>query len=121
MNTETGNEPEQPMTLPGAGEMPDTLPGSMEKVVLLPKAVSASGGRAVQRSAIGEGVRMEKVVAVQEALLAGSYSVPAKAVAAKMLDAMLTMERERLPGDRRRKARVGHRGLIYGERRSSGT
>ena len=108
------------MTLPGASETPGTLPAGKEKDVLVPKTLSAWGGRALLRKGTGEGVRMEKVVAVQAALLAGNYSVPAKAVAAKMLDTMLIMERERVPGDRRRKPRVGHRGLICGERRSSG-
>ena len=37
-----------------------------------------------------EGVRMERVTAVRQALAAGSYSVPASKVADKMIDAMLT-------------------------------
>jgi flagellar biosynthesis anti-sigma factor FlgM len=35
-----------------------------------------------------QGVRMEKVVAVQQALAAGTYSVPASKVADKVIDAM---------------------------------
>lgn len=36
-----------------------------------------------------EGVRMEKVMAIQAALADGSYSVPASEVASKIVDAML--------------------------------
>lgn len=40
--------------------------------------------------AVGEdGVRMEKVAAVQAALANGTYSVPASAVASRIVDAML--------------------------------
>jgi flagellar biosynthesis anti-sigma factor FlgM len=35
------------------------------------------------------GVRLDKVTAVQQALAAGSYSVPSSAVAGKMIDHML--------------------------------
>lgn len=119
MYTEIGDGPEPPMMPPDMGKMPGSTAVGREKEGLLPKTESACGGRALLKKAMGEGVRMEKVVAVQAALLAGRYSVPAKTVAAKMLDAMLIMERERLPRDRRRKPRVGHRGLICGERRSS--
>ncbi len=38
----------------------------------------------------GEGVRTEKVTAVQPALAAGTYNVPASAVASKVMDAMLS-------------------------------
>ena len=37
----------------------------------------------------GDGVRMEKVAAIQAALAAGTYDVPASAVASKLVDAML--------------------------------
>jgi negative regulator of flagellin synthesis FlgM len=43
----------------------------------------------VSQAFSGEGVRMEKVAAVQAALAAGTYSVPASAVASKLVDAML--------------------------------
>lgn len=59
-------------------------------------------------------VRLEKVAKVRAALLAGSYSVPAEAVAVKMLDAMLAHEQERLGEDRRKRPRVGHRRLMRG-------
>jgi flagellar biosynthesis anti-sigma factor FlgM len=43
----------------------------------------------VSQTVSDEGVRPEKVAAVQAALAAGIYSVPASAVAAKLVDAML--------------------------------
>lgn len=39
---------------------------------------------------INNDVRMERVVAIQQALAAGTYKVPATAVADRMIDAMLT-------------------------------
>ena len=62
-------------------------------------------------------VRLEKVAKVRAALSAGSYSVPAEAVAFKMLDAMLAREQERLREDRRKRPRVGHRSLMRGRAR----
>jgi flagellar biosynthesis anti-sigma factor FlgM len=43
----------------------------------------------VSQAVSGDGVRTEKVAAVQAALAAGIYNVPASAVAAKLVDAML--------------------------------
>ena len=62
-------------------------------------------------------VRLEKVAKVRAALSAGNYSVPAEAVAFKMLDAMLAREQERLREDRRKRPRVGHRSLLRGRAR----
>ena len=62
-------------------------------------------------------VRLEKVAKVRAALSAGNYSVPAEAVAIKMLDAMLTREQERLREDRRKRPRLGHRRLMRGHAR----
>jgi hypothetical protein len=72
-----------------------------------------------QRGAGGENgaVRLEKVAKVRAALSAGNYSVPAEAVAFKMLDAMLAREQERLREDRRKRPRVGHRSLMRGRAR----
>jgi anti-sigma28 factor (negative regulator of flagellin synthesis) len=62
------------------------------------RAQAAFGGDEATLSQVGtefagaagqEGVRMEKVVAVQQALAAGTYSVPASEVAGKVIDAML--------------------------------
>ena len=62
-------------------------------------------------------VRLEKVANVRSALSAGNYSVPAEAVAIKMLDAMLDHEQERLREDRRKRPRLGHRRLMRGRAR----
>jgi len=46
-------------------------------------------GTAVQGALVHEGVRLDKVVAVQNALAGGTYRVPATDVADKLIDAML--------------------------------
>jgi len=53
------------------------------------RATLSSAGSEVSLSAGDEGVRMDKVAGVQAALAAGTYNVPASAVASKMVDAML--------------------------------
>jgi anti-sigma28 factor (negative regulator of flagellin synthesis) len=40
-------------------------------------------------SAGDDGVRMDKVSSIQSAIAAGTYNIPASAVATKMVDAML--------------------------------
>ena len=50
--------------------------------------MSTAGSEASLESA-SDGVRMDKVAAIQAALASGTYSVPASAVASKMVDAML--------------------------------
>ena len=50
--------------------------------------VSASGG-AVLRSMTGPEVRSERVAALREAIAGGAYSVPADAVAGKLMESML--------------------------------
>jgi flagellar biosynthesis anti-sigma factor FlgM len=52
-------------------------------------ATLSSAGSEASLESVGDGVRMEKVAAVRAALAAGTYSVPAPAVAARMVDAML--------------------------------
>jgi flagellar biosynthesis anti-sigma factor FlgM len=52
-------------------------------------ATLSSAGSEVSQGALGDGVRMDKVSAVQSALSAGTYDVPASAVASKMIDSML--------------------------------
>jgi negative regulator of flagellin synthesis FlgM len=52
-------------------------------------ATLSNAGSEASLGSAGDGVRMEKVAAVQAALAAGTYSVPASAVASKMIDAML--------------------------------
>jgi flagellar biosynthesis anti-sigma factor FlgM len=57
------------------------------------RATLSPAGSEVAQTAADGGVRMEKVAGVQAALQAGSYQVPAQAVAARMVDAMLGGER----------------------------
>jgi flagellar biosynthesis anti-sigma factor FlgM len=53
------------------------------------RATLSSAGSEVAQTASDSGVRMEKVASVRAALDAGSYDVPASAVASKVVDAML--------------------------------
>jgi negative regulator of flagellin synthesis FlgM len=64
----------------GASTAAQQLPGDHA-------TLSSAGTQAAQSE--GTGVRLDKVAAVQQALAAGTYSVPAKAVAGKVVDAML--------------------------------
>jgi flagellar biosynthesis anti-sigma factor FlgM len=52
------------------------------------RATLSSAGNEVSQAVSGEDVRTDKVAAVQAALAAGTYDVPASAVASKMVDAM---------------------------------
>ena len=52
-------------------------------------ATLSSAGSTVSQAASGEDVRMDKVAAVQSALAAGIYNVPASAVASKLVDFMI--------------------------------
>ncbi len=53
------------------------------------RATLSSAGSEVSQTAREDGVRTEKVASVQAALAAGTYEVPASAVAIKVVDAML--------------------------------
>ncbi len=53
------------------------------------RATLSDAANEVSQAASGEGVRTEKVAAVQAALAAGTYNVSAAAVASKVVDAML--------------------------------
>jgi flagellar biosynthesis anti-sigma factor FlgM len=53
------------------------------------RATLSSAGSEASLGSADDGVRMDKVASVQAALVAGTYYVPASAVAAKMVDAML--------------------------------
>lgn len=53
------------------------------------RATFSSAASEVSHAVADEGIRMDKVEAVQSALASGTYSVPATAVASKMIDAML--------------------------------
>lgn len=75
-----------------------------------------SGGEAAEGR-----VRMEKVAPVQAALAAGTYNVPARAVAAKMVDAMLAGERKRLRWEMQREPAGMDREARCGPERGGGT
>jgi len=53
------------------------------------RATLSSAGSEVSQAVSEEGVRTDKVAAIQAALAAGTYNVPASAVASKIVDAML--------------------------------
>lgn len=57
------------------------------------QATFSSAASEVSQTAAGESVRADKVAAVQAALADGSYSVPASAVASRVIDSMLTSQR----------------------------
>ncbi len=53
------------------------------------QATLSSAGATVSQAAAEPDVRLDKVASVQAALAAGSYNVPASAVASKVVDALL--------------------------------
>jgi negative regulator of flagellin synthesis FlgM len=57
------------------------------------RATFSSAGSEVSLTASEPDVRTDKVAAVQAALAAGTYNVPASAVASKVVDAMLGGQR----------------------------
>jgi len=57
------------------------------------RATLSSAASEVSQSAAEDGVRAEKVAAIQSALVAGTYSVPASEVAARLVDSMLASGR----------------------------
>lgn len=65
-----------------AADAPSALAGD--------QATLSQAGTEVSQVAVQGGVREEKVAAIQRALAAGSYNVPASAVADKVMDAMLS-------------------------------
>ncbi|MGA3069027.1 MAG: flagellar biosynthesis anti-sigma factor FlgM [Terracidiphilus sp.] len=55
------------------------------------RATSSRAGSEVSQTAAEPDVRMDKVASVQAAIAAGTYHVPASAVASKVVDFMLGM------------------------------
>lgn len=53
------------------------------------RATLSSAGSEVFLTAADDGVRMDKVAGIQAALAAGTYNVPASAVASRLVDEML--------------------------------
>lgn len=62
------------------------------KVLTGDQATLSSAGTEVSHAGAEPGVRADKVAAVKAGLAAGTYSVPASAVAGKLVDAMLGNE-----------------------------
>jgi negative regulator of flagellin synthesis FlgM len=56
-------------------------------------AADGSAGSELSQTAGDTGVRMDKVASVQEALAAGTYKVPAVAVASRVVDTMRAVKR----------------------------
>jgi negative regulator of flagellin synthesis FlgM len=86
-STNTAQGPQGPQGPPGA----PGKSGSSAAAQQLPgdHATLSSAGTQAAQNGEGAGVRMDKVAAVQQALAAGTYSVPGRAVAGKVVDAML--------------------------------
>jgi len=57
------------------------------------KAQLSTAASQLARSATASDVRLEKVASVQSALQAGTYSVPASAVAQKVISSLLTSDK----------------------------
>jgi negative regulator of flagellin synthesis FlgM len=53
------------------------------------RATPSDAAREVSRALLGEEVRLDKIAVIQSALAAGTYSVPAAAMASRLVDAML--------------------------------
>ncbi len=53
------------------------------------RATLSSAASEVLETSAQDGVRMDKVAAVQTALMTGTYNVPASAVASRLVDSML--------------------------------
>lgn len=53
------------------------------------RATFSSAGSQVSQAVSDGGVRMAKVASIQASLAAGTYNIPASAVASKMVDAMM--------------------------------
>jgi|NGEPerStandDraft_6_1074524.scaffolds.fasta_scaffold189731_1 negative regulator of flagellin synthesis FlgM len=74
---------------PAAPQQAKTSPAVGGNSLGSDRATLSSAGSEVAQTAADGGVRMDKVASIQAALAAGTYSVPASAVASKMVDAML--------------------------------
>ncbi|HWG19007.1 MAG TPA: flagellar biosynthesis anti-sigma factor FlgM [Terracidiphilus sp.] len=66
-----------------SGAAHDSSPISADRATL------SSAGSEVAQSAGDGGVRMDKIAGIQAALAAGTYNVPASAVASRLVDSML--------------------------------
>jgi negative regulator of flagellin synthesis FlgM len=64
-------------------------PSALTSALTSDRATLSSAGSEVAQSANDSDVRLDKVASIQAALAAGTYSVPASAVASRMIDTML--------------------------------
>ena len=78
-----------PVTPPTQGPHGRGALASGQSALAGDRATVSFAGAEVSQSVAEDGVRTDKVVAVQAALAAGTYSVPSIAVAKKVVDAML--------------------------------
>ena len=76
-----------PETTPAQTQQPKS--GATTNALGSDRATFSSAGSEVSLTAADPGVRMDKVAEVQAALAAGTYNVPASAVASKVVDSML--------------------------------
>ena len=72
-----------------AAQRPKAGPATEGSSLNADRATLSSAGSEVAQSAIDGGVRADKVAEIRNALEAGTYDVPASAVAAKLVDSML--------------------------------
>lgn len=76
-----------PATTPAGGPKSNATQGT--SALGADHATFSNAGSEVSLSSGGDGVRTEKVAAVQAALAAGTYDVSTSAVASKVVDAMM--------------------------------
>ena len=72
-----------------ASQRPKAGPATEGNSLSNDRATLSNAGSEVAQSAMDGGVRAAKVAEIQNALHAGTYNVPASAMAARMVDAML--------------------------------
>ena len=80
------------VSAPGSAQAPQTrgAEGAVAQATLAgDEATLSRAGTEVSQSASLAGVRADKVAAIQQAMAAGTYGVPASAVAGKVIDTML--------------------------------
>jgi negative regulator of flagellin synthesis FlgM len=78
-----------PQATPSAPQQTRNAATNSGSALTSDRATLSSAGNEVSLAASDTGVRADKVASIQAALASGTYSVPASAVASKMVDAML--------------------------------
>ncbi|HZB87915.1 MAG TPA: flagellar biosynthesis anti-sigma factor FlgM [Terracidiphilus sp.] len=74
----------QPQSRPAKNQ-----PAAVTSALAGDQATLSSAGATVSQSSSSSDVRLDKVASIQAALTAGTYNVPASAVAGKLVDALL--------------------------------